>query len=254
MATRRKQVERTRDAQTRDERQALLSELFHLASQPLAALQCWLGFVRKRSDVPIDMHDEFESLVDCLAQISWAVAELRHLTDRPTTFDLEIVRPEVEFRALFEELRPVAESCGVHFQLNTTESGGVRLPGRSREIFFRFVESTLASSPRGTTIEIGVESYAETVKVNITSCRKDVGKTRCRILRQRDIRRIQLSRRISLCCLSDIVSAGGGQVQITHSRKCDSVFINIPRVSSNPPNSAIISQVSTANPTGKDLP
>lgn len=225
-----KQRKRSLNRGNRRECQVLVSELFHLASQSLAALQCWLGVSCKRTDVPSDMHEEFKCLGDCLEQISWAVAELRELTEHQESCHLEIVRPGVEFHELFEELQPVAESCGIRLQLKAAQSGAVRLPkGQSRTIFFRLIESTLALSPAPAAIKITVEDRPEAVNVKVTSCRKDVGNTRSAIP-PGNRSRVQLSRRILLCSLSNVISAGGGQVHELHGANRESVIVTMPRV------------------------
>ena len=197
-----------------DERQQLVSELFHALSQPITALRCSLELaLHDRAAAPSKENLQTAlAHAEKIAQLAIGIRELVQADD-PGDERTEIVLEDYLREAMLD-MQPVAEAAQVKIQLKGKLRGRViSEPRRLRQALFYWLEFALASAAMGSILDLEISQQESRGIGTLSILRKDSGGL-VSGASEVETKSQKLGLRLGLAIAGRIFEAAGGGLQV----------------------------------------
>jgi len=199
--------------ETADERQQLISELFHALSQPITALRCSLELALYDQAVTLSKENLQTALTHAekIAQLASGIRELVQADD-PGDERIELALGDYLHEAMLD-MQPIAAAAQVEMQLEGKLADRVIAePRRLRQALFYWLEFSLASAVAGSMLNLKISAQDGLGIVTLYVDRENSGSILSAV--DAEARSQKLSRRLGLAIAGRIFESAGGGLQM----------------------------------------
>jgi signal transduction histidine kinase len=198
-------------ADAANDKQQLVSELFHALSQPITALRCSLELALHMPTVVPSKESLHLALTHAerIAQLAGSIRELVQADD-PGDEKTAIVLEDY-LREAISDMQPIAAAAQVGLELcGSLGSRVVAEPRRLKQALFYWLEFALASAAAGSRVELAISQQAGQGVVTASLRRKHISGD----ADETETPSQSLSRRLGLAIAGRIFETAGGGLQV----------------------------------------